>query len=121
MFFFWSRHTHKKLTGRALDFMSLSINGFFETKAVNSLLKRVITNNPSPFSFPLEGEENIYKPAFVHSHACEVCILLCCRDGAICQGGKEIIRVQFVRLIVCLRQDLEENWFFLTGILGPFA
>lgn len=51
--------------------MSLSINRFFETKAVNSLLKRVITKNPSPFFFPLEGEENVYEPAFVHGHACE--------------------------------------------------
>ena len=45
--------------------------GFLETGAVNSLLKRGITNYPSPLSFPLEGEENIYEPAFLHSHACE--------------------------------------------------
>jgi len=48
------------------------MTGLLKTRAVCSLLKRVITNYPSPLSFSLEGEENIYESAFVHCHAYEV-------------------------------------------------
>lgn len=47
------------------------MSGFLERRAVKSFLKKGITNYLSPLSFPLEGEENIYEPDSVHSHACE--------------------------------------------------